>query len=60
MYALGFVAANLALVDTFESNERDDQLRAATGRPPRARRRGKTITDLLKATTPKRTLASRI
>ena len=60
MYGLGFVAANLALIYTFESNERDDQLRAATGRPPRARRRNKTITDLLKATTPERAPETRI
>jgi hypothetical protein len=26
MYGLGFVAANLALIDTFENNERGDHL----------------------------------
>jgi len=48
MYALGFLASNLALLDAFERNEQDEKRRAATGLAPRARRRRKTtLTDLL-------------
>ena len=48
MYALGFVAANLALIDTFERHEQDEKRRAAKGLPPRARRRRRTtMADLL-------------
>jgi hypothetical protein len=53
MYALGFVASNLALVDAFERNEQDEKKRASAGLPPRARRRRKTtLTDLLAKAAP--------
>ena len=53
MYALGFVASNLALVDTFARNEQDEKRRAAAGLPPRARRRRRTtLTDLLAKAAP--------
>jgi hypothetical protein len=42
MYALAFVASNLALVETFEANEQDEQARATAGLAPRARRRQRT------------------
>jgi len=53
MYALGFVASNLALVDAFERNELDEKRRASAGLPLRARRRRKTtLTDLLTKAAP--------
>jgi hypothetical protein len=39
MYALAFVADNLALLAAFEAKEKDSEHRAAAGLPPRARRR---------------------
>jgi hypothetical protein len=42
MYAMAFVASNLALVESFQARERDEQARAAAGLPARARRRRRT------------------